>query len=34
MDAPENMAALHRLGIVAGQRNCRGEDFPAVFDLT
>jgi len=34
MDAPENMPALHRLGIVAGQRNCRGEDFPAVFDLT
>jgi len=34
MDAPENMAALHRLGIVAGQRSCRGEDFPAVFDLT
>jgi len=34
MDAPENMDALHRLGIVAGQRNCRGEDFPAVFDLT
>src|SRR5215471_21279943 len=23
MDAPENMSALHRLGIVAGQRNCR-----------
>jgi len=34
MDAPENMPALHRLGIVAGQRNCRGEHFPAVFDLT
>ena len=34
IDAPENMAALHRLGTVAGQRNCHGEDFPAVFDLT
>jgi hypothetical protein len=34
MDAPENMSPLHRLGIVAGQRNCHGEHFPAVFDLT
>jgi len=33
MDAPENMTALHRLGIVAGQRNCRSDDFPPAFDL-
>jgi uncharacterized protein len=34
MDAPENMAVLHRLGIAAGQRNVRSDHFPKVFDLT
>lgn len=33
MDAPENMPALHRLGIAAGQRDCRSHHFPSAFDL-
>jgi uncharacterized protein len=34
MDAPENMPALHRLGVVAGERRVLAEHFPPVFDLT
>jgi hypothetical protein len=34
MDAPENMAALHRLGIVAGERKVQSDHFPAAFNLT
>ena len=34
MDAPENMDALHRLGIVAGQRKVQRDHFPARFNLT
>lgn len=33
MDAPENMGALHRLGLAAGRRDVHGDHFPAVFDL-
>lgn len=33
MDAPENMQALHRLGLVAGQRQLKSEHFPVAFDL-
>jgi hypothetical protein len=34
MDAPENMAVLHRLGILAGQRDVQPADFGAAFDLS
>jgi len=34
MDAPENMDALHRLGIVAGERKVQSDHFPATFNLT
>lgn len=34
MDAPENMPALHRLGVVAGERRVLAEHFPPAFDLT
>jgi hypothetical protein len=34
MDAPENMPALHRLGVVAGQRRVQSDHFPSKFDLT
>jgi uncharacterized protein len=33
MDAPENMAVLHRLGSLAAERDLHGRDFPATFDL-
>lgn len=33
MDAPENMQALHRLGIAAGRRDVLSGHFPAAFDL-
>jgi predicted acylesterase/phospholipase RssA len=33
MDAPENMNALHTIGLAAGQRDVRSDHFPAVFDL-
>jgi predicted acylesterase/phospholipase RssA len=33
MDAPENMQALHRLGVVAGERKVKGDHFPGTFDL-
>jgi uncharacterized protein len=34
MDAPENMQALHRLGVVAGRRQVQRDHFPTPFDLT
>jgi hypothetical protein len=34
MDAPENMDALHRLGVAAGRRDVKGEHFPDRFNLT
>jgi hypothetical protein len=33
MDAPENMDALHRLGMLAAERDVNGADFASVFDL-
>jgi len=33
-DAPENMPALHRLGVVAGQRRVLAEHCPPALDLT
>ena len=33
MDAPENMDALHRLGIAAGKRDIRSDHLPPAFDL-
>jgi uncharacterized protein len=33
MDAPENMATLHRLGQLAGERDVAAADFAALFDL-
>ncbi|HZZ13184.1 MAG TPA: patatin-like phospholipase family protein [Paraburkholderia sp.] len=33
MDAPKNMSVLHRLGTLAAQRDIRGDDFTACFDL-
>jgi len=33
MDAPENMAVLHRLGTLAAARDVKDADFAAVFDL-
>jgi predicted acylesterase/phospholipase RssA len=34
MDAPENMEALHRLGVAAGKRDVKSHHFPARFNLT
>jgi len=33
MDAPENMAYLHKLGTLVGARDVRPDHFPAAFDL-
>lgn len=33
MDAPENMAALHRVGIALGEAKVKAGHFPAAFDL-
>ena len=33
MDAPENMDALHRIGLAAGKRDVKGGHFPKSFDL-
>jgi hypothetical protein len=33
MDSPANMTVLHRLGMLAAQRDIHGEHFPAAFDL-
>jgi hypothetical protein len=33
MDAPANMDVLHRLGVLAAQRDLREDDFPISFDL-
>lgn len=33
MDAPENMAVLHKLGVLAGDQDINGDDFASVFDL-
>jgi hypothetical protein len=33
MDAPHNMAALHRIGVAAGRRDVTPAHFPATFDL-
>lgn len=33
MDDPENMAVLHRLGVLAAETDIRAEHFPAGFDL-
>jgi hypothetical protein len=33
MDAPENMAVLHKLGVLAGDQDVNGDDFASVFDL-
>jgi uncharacterized protein len=33
MDAPENMATLHNLGVKCGERDVRDADFPVRFDL-
>ena len=33
MDAPENMDALHRIGLAAGKRDVRSDHFPGAFDL-
>ncbi|MCL4799126.1 MAG: patatin-like phospholipase family protein [Burkholderiales bacterium] len=33
MDDPENMAVLHRLGVLAAELDIRAEHFPAGFDL-
>jgi predicted acylesterase/phospholipase RssA len=33
MDAPENMTTLQEIGARAAERQVRGADFPAVFDL-
>ena len=34
MDAPKNMKMLHRLGVLAGQRDVRSDDFATQFDLS
>jgi len=34
MDAPDNMTTLQEIGVRAAERQVRGEDFPANFDLT
>lgn len=33
MDSPANMTVLHRLGMLAAQRDIQSEHFPAAFDL-
>ena len=33
MDTPENMAVLHRLGVLAAEQDVHGRDFASVFDL-
>ncbi|MET1034061.1 MAG: patatin-like phospholipase family protein [Arthrobacter sp.] len=33
MDAPDNMGLLHRLGVLAGERDVDPRDFKPVFDL-
>ena len=33
MDVPENMALVHKLGKLAGERDVRGSDFASHFDL-
>ena len=33
MDSPENMEALHELGVAAAARDVRADDFPSAFDL-
>ena len=33
MDAPENMAFLHKLGKLAGERDVSGSDFASHFAL-
>lgn len=33
MDAPDNMDALHRIGLAAGRRDVMSTHFPAAFDL-
>jgi uncharacterized protein len=33
MDTPENMAVLHRLGVLAAEQDVRGRDFASAFDL-
>lgn len=33
LDAPENMALLHQLGSLAGERDVQAADFASVFDL-
>jgi hypothetical protein len=33
MDAPDNMEALHRIGIAAGRRDVMSAHFPAAFNL-
>lgn len=33
MDSPANMTILHRLGLLAAQRDVQGDHFPAPFDL-
>ncbi len=33
MDAPDNMDALHKLGVLAGERDVHDGDFPSLFDL-
>ena len=33
MDAPENMDALHQVGIAFGEAKVKGGHFPAAFDL-
>jgi uncharacterized protein len=33
MDSPANMTVLHRLGLLAAQRDVQGDHFPAPFDL-
>ena len=33
MDAPKNMAVLHKLGVLAAEHDVNGRDFASVFDL-
>jgi len=33
MDAPENMPILHRLGVLAAERDVLAGDLPSTFDL-
>lgn len=33
MDAPENMRALHQIGVAVGQRDVQSAHFPATFNL-